>query len=97
MEIRPKKTFTLTGPDGKPYQSETRGTLGGYRGPNYPWLYGRLDCKSALAHIKKGGYVRWRVFFANEATALAAGHRPCGNCMRKEYALWKATAQGRRP
>jgi methylphosphotriester-DNA--protein-cysteine methyltransferase len=31
-----------------------------------------------------------RVFFADEATAIAAGYRPCGACMRREYAAWKA-------
>jgi methylphosphotriester-DNA--protein-cysteine methyltransferase len=28
------------------------------------------------------------VFFADEATALAAGYRPCGTCMREEYRAW---------
>jgi len=90
MENDSAKTYTLLGPDGTPYQSKTPGTLGGYRGPNYPWLYGTLECGTAKAQIKKGHYVQWRVFFADEATALAAGHRPCGNCMRREYARWKA-------
>jgi methylphosphotriester-DNA--protein-cysteine methyltransferase len=25
------------------------------------------------------------VFFADEKTALAAGYRPCGNCLREKY------------
>jgi methylphosphotriester-DNA--protein-cysteine methyltransferase len=29
------------------------------------------------------------VFFADEATAVAAGYRPCGNCMKAEYREWK--------
>jgi AraC family transcriptional regulator, regulatory protein of adaptative response / DNA-3-methyladenine glycosylase II len=36
--------------------------------------------------------VRHRVFFADEATALAAGYRPCGHCLRDRYAAWKAGA-----
>jgi hypothetical protein len=41
---------------------------------------------------------RWTaLFFLDEATALAAGHRPCGHCRRADYLsfaqLWR-TAQG---
>ena len=56
-------------------------------------IYGRLDCPSALRALPKG-YAKHRVFFADEATARAAGYRPCGICMRPAYARWKA-AQGR--
>ena len=45
-----------------------------------------------LRAIRQGGYVRHRVFFADEATAIAAGYRPCGTCMRAEYAAWKVRA-----
>jgi hypothetical protein len=31
------------------------------------------------------------LFFLDEATALAAGHRPCGECRRAEYGHFKAT------
>jgi methylphosphotriester-DNA--protein-cysteine methyltransferase len=78
--------FTLTGADGKPFASEVPGTLGGNRRGR---LYGRLDCPSALRAIRRGGYVRHRVFFADEATAVAAGYRPCGTCLRAEYDAWK--------
>jgi len=84
------KTYTLTGADGAPYQSTEKGTFGGYRHPSNDNLYGRLNCWSALAAIAKGHYVRYRVFFADEATAIAAGHRPCSRCMKTEYAAWKA-------
>jgi methylphosphotriester-DNA--protein-cysteine methyltransferase len=33
--------------------------------------------------------VRHRVFFADEATAIAAGYRPCAVCLPERYALWK--------
>ncbi|MGI4814480.1 MAG: Ada metal-binding domain-containing protein [Janthinobacterium lividum] len=81
-----KKTFTLIGPDGKPYSSAAPGTLGGHRGGK---LYGRLDCRAALQAIARGGYVKHRVFFADAATAIAAGYRPCAVCMPQEYAAWK--------
>ena len=80
------RMFTLLGADRKPYQSSTPGTLGGHRGSR---IYGRLDCPAALRAIAKGGYVQHRVFFADEATAIAAGYRPCAVCMPAEYAAWK--------
>lgn len=80
--------FTLIGADGKPCASEVSGTFGGNRRGK---LYGRLDCPSALRAIRQGGYVQHRVFFADEASAIAAGYRPCGTCLRAEYASWKAT------
>ena len=30
-----------------------------------------------------------KLFFMDEATALAAGHRPCGQCRRKDYDVFK--------
>jgi hypothetical protein len=79
-------TFTLLGPDGRPYASLACGTLGGHRGGK---RYGRLDCRAALQAIVRGGYVKHRVFFADEAAAIAAGYRPCAVCLPVEYAAWK--------
>jgi methylphosphotriester-DNA--protein-cysteine methyltransferase len=79
--------YTLIGPDGQPYESDTPGTMGGYKPRK---IYGRLDCPSALRAIAKGGYVRNRVFFADEATAIAAGYRPCARCMPEHYQAWKS-------
>ncbi|HET7843452.1 MAG TPA: hypothetical protein VFL14_04830 [Xanthomonadales bacterium] len=81
--------FQLTAADGTQYESEVPGSLGGFRPRR---LYGRLDCPSALRFIARGGYVHGRVFFADEATAIAAGYRPCAVCMREQYRNWK-TAQ----
>jgi methylphosphotriester-DNA--protein-cysteine methyltransferase len=47
-------------------------------------IYGRLDCNTGK-RMKKTN----RVFFSNEQEALAAGYRPCGNCMRAAYQKWK--------
>jgi methylphosphotriester-DNA--protein-cysteine methyltransferase len=79
--------YKLIGADGQQYLSETKGTLGGHRRTK---IYGRLDCSGALAHIAKGHYVQHRVFFADEATAIAAGYRPCARCMKSRYEEWKA-------
>lgn len=83
--------FTLLGPDGMPYASAHRGSLGGHRAGR---IYGRLDCPSALRALARGGYVPERVFFADEATARTAGYRPCAVCLPEAYAAWKA---GRTP
>ncbi|WP_083245949.1 Ada metal-binding domain-containing protein [Pseudomonas sp. TCU-HL1] len=81
------KSWTLLGADGRPYSSPVPGTLGGHRKTR---LYGRLDCPSALRAIARGGYVKDRVFFLDEATARAAGYRPCARCMGASYRAWKA-------
>jgi methylated-DNA-[protein]-cysteine S-methyltransferase len=81
-----QRTWTLIGADGKPYESPTPGTLGGHRRSKG---YGRLDCRAALGWIAKGHYVKQRVFFADEETAVAAGYRPCAVCMPERYAEWK--------
>jgi AraC family transcriptional regulator of adaptative response / DNA-3-methyladenine glycosylase II len=79
-------TYTLVGADGRPYSSTAPGTLGGHRRSKG---YGRLDCPTALRWIAKGHYASHRVFFADEATALAAGYRPCAVCLPERYAAWK--------
>jgi methylphosphotriester-DNA--protein-cysteine methyltransferase len=82
------RRYTLIGADGRPYRSERKGALGGNRTTR---IYGRLDCSTALRLIASGGYVANRVFFADEATAVAAGYRPCAHCMPDEYAAWRAS------
>jgi methylphosphotriester-DNA--protein-cysteine methyltransferase len=71
--------YRLVGADGREVMSDVPGALGGNRRLK---IYGRLDCPSALRWIARGHYVRHRVFFADEATARAAGYRPCKICMR---------------
>ena len=81
------RTYRLIGPDGVPYESATKGALGGHRKSK---IYGRLDCPGAARALARGGpYATHRVFFADEATAIKAGYRPCWLCMRPEYIVWK--------
>lgn len=82
------KMYKLLGADGKIYESEVPGEFGGNGRLK---IYGRLDCPSALSAIKRypGSYEQCRVFFADEKTALAAGYRPCGNCLRQKYKEYK--------
>ncbi|MGW2052351.1 metal-binding protein [Streptomyces sp. NPDC001840] len=86
----PERTRTLLGPDGQPYRSLVPGTLGGHRRGR---LYGRLDCPSALRAIARGHYIKHRVFFPDEPTAVAAGYRPCAVCLPATYARWKAARE----
>lgn len=81
------RPFLLLGRQGQSVSSTEPGTLGGHRRSR---IYGRLDCPAALRAIARGGYVAHRVFFLDEATARAAGYRPCAQCMPGQYAEWKA-------
>lgn len=78
------KRYKLLGADGNEYESDVPGEYGGNSKLK---IYGRLDCPSALSTIRRfpGSYEKCRVFFADEKTALAAGYRPCGNCLRQKY------------
>ena len=81
-----EKLYHLIDKKGKEYDSPVPGTLGGHKKLK---IYGKLDCPSALRYIAKGQYVKYRVFFADEETAIAAGYRPCAICMPEEYKKWK--------
>jgi methylphosphotriester-DNA--protein-cysteine methyltransferase len=86
--------YQLIGKDGKPYESAAPGTLGGHRATR---IYGRLDCPSALRALANGGYAMHRVFFADEATAVAAGYRPCARCLPEPYRDWRERANSAAP
>ena len=83
-----KKLYKLLNEKGETYLSENGGTFGGNSKLK---IYGRLDCPTALSTIRRypGSYEKHRVFFPDERTALAAGYRPCGNCLREKYREYK--------
>jgi methylphosphotriester-DNA--protein-cysteine methyltransferase len=81
------KLYTLVGADGRPYKSPEKGLLGGHARTK---VYGTMDCPVALSLLRRGFQPRHRVFFADEASAIAAGYRPCGACMRERYREWRA-------
>ena len=81
------RTWRLVGADGRAHDSDVPGTLGGHRRNR---IYGRLDCPGAARWIARGYYVTQRVFFLDEATAVAAGYRPCARCLPAQYRAWKA-------
>ena len=76
------------------HESLTQGQLIGaikrgeitYGGGKKARIYGLLTCKAGKRGLKKH-----RVFFKDEAEALAAGYRPCGCCMWPKYKAWKAS------
>jgi hypothetical protein len=82
--------FSLLDADGRPYDSPTPGSVGGHRSGR---RYGRLDCPAARRALNRGGYVGNRVFFVDEATAVAAGYRPCAACLPERYRVWKALSR----
>ncbi|MFF3732766.1 transposase [Streptomyces sp. NPDC002476] len=49
------------------------------------------------AYAAAGGYVRHRVFFADEPTAITAGYRPCAVCLPEQYRRWKDLRRTRTP
>ena len=75
------KSYRLLDADGRAFESATKG------------------CSAAIAAWIKRGLTdaRHRVFFADEASAVAAGFRPCGVCMRAAYQRWRATKQKNNP
>ena len=78
--------YILMDAERHPYLSREPGVYGGHLKLK---IYGRFDCSTANRAIEKGQYVQHRVFFADEETAIAAGFRPCGNCMKEKYKVWK--------
>ncbi len=104
-------------PFGTLIKTPARGTLMGNRGCLHDdhqeirrafrgerWIICRLEFKGIKRSIMRPG--RWtELFFLDEATALAAGHRPCAECQRDRFnhfrEIWaKAnpkTAQATRP
>lgn len=90
QHIERTRTYTLRGKDGRPYESSAKGLFAGHKVDR---VYGRLDCPAAATAIRKGGYLPFRVFFADEDDAVAAGYRPCAACLPSRYADWRTHHQ----
>jgi hypothetical protein len=75
--------------------------LGTARWRSKAWICCRLDWKGVRRDPMPPG--RWTaLFFLDEATALAAGHRPCAYCRRADFNAYaeawaKALGLGERP
>jgi hypothetical protein len=57
-------------------------TLGARRWVSRSWICCRLEFKRRHRHVWGRGYTE--LFFLDEPTALAAGHRPCFECRRAD-------------
>lgn len=63
-------------------------TLGSRRWASRQWICCQLEFNGRhRAVMQPGRYTE--LFFLDEATAMAAGHRPCGECRRQDF-LWFA-------
>jgi hypothetical protein len=62
----------------------SRRVVGGYRA----WVTCVLSFKDRRRLVMAPGRYT-ELFFLDEATALAAGHRPCGECRRADYRRFK--------
>jgi len=80
--------YKLRDKNNEEYISKIPGTIGGNKKLK---IYGKLDCPSALSYLEKGMYEKNRVFFENVETAIEAGYRPCGICMKEKYKEYKKT------
>ena len=52
------------------------------------WITCLLEFKGQRRELMKPGLYT-ELFFLDEATALAAGHRPCAECRREDFKLFK--------
>src|SRR4029453_19608900 len=69
-----------------PARRIVRRVAGGYRA----WVTCRLEFRGRHRTVMAPNRYT-ELFFLDEATALAAGHRPCGECRRADFRRFKAT------
>jgi hypothetical protein len=62
--------------------------LGARRWASRQWICCRLDFKGRQRSVFGAGYTE--LFFLDEVTALAAGHRPCFECRREDANVFAA-------
>lgn len=90
-------------PDGTLFADEARGTMYGNRGGRFhdpgshavprriqatrQWLCCVLSFKGRRRKVWGRGYTE--LFFCDEVTALAAGHRPCMECRRRDALAYR--------
>lgn len=109
MSSRPSPLPNRVTPEGEIIAHKARGAWMGNRGGRIHenwritrfqgsnrWIICRLSFKGRRRQVMGESYTE--LFFADEATALAAGHRPCWECRRGDalaFARFWAEGQGR--
>ena len=73
-------------PWGRKFATKERGYFMGNQGSKKAWITCWLRDPDAASVIEPVTYDK--LFFLDEATALAAGHRPCWRCRPKDYGLF---------
>ena len=62
------------------------------------WITCRLEFRGRYREVMSPRRVWTELFFLDEATAFAAGHRPCAECRNQDYRrfrdLWTAVRPG---
>ena len=81
---------TMMGNRGGKFHRDDR-TLGGRRWSSRHWICCDIHYKNKQHEAMGEGYTS--LFFLDEVTALAAGHRPCFFCRRKEAQAFLALAE----
>jgi hypothetical protein len=74
-------------PWGRPFETKERGYLMGNRDFGDAWIACSLRHPDGSTGPSSVEY--FKLFFLDEPTALAAGHRPRAQCRRKDYELYK--------
>ena len=77
-----------TGNRGILHDAEQR--LGKARWKHPHWVTCRLSFKGRKREVMRPGRYYTELFFFDEPCALAAGHRPCGECRREDYLRFRA-------
>jgi hypothetical protein len=68
---------------------DDRGRITDRKPPTDAWIICRLEFKGRRRPLLQPGHYT-ELFFLDEATALAAGHRPCGECRHDDLRLFGA-------
>lgn len=84
---------TLTGNRGGRLHDDAR-KLGTRRWASKQWICCKLDFNDRHRDVWSEGYTE--LFFLDEVTAFAAGHRPCFECRRKDAERFAALFSGRK-
>ncbi len=67
---------------------DDRGRVVRHHGNNLLWITCRLEFRGRRVELARPN--RWTpLFFLDDAVALAAGHRPCGECRHTDYLAYR--------